>query len=57
MLVLIYAANLKRSTLFLYECDEQSNLTELETMHSDLKLGAWDTFLALFPVISNDYPS
>lgn len=33
-----YWANLKRSTLFLYECDEQSNLTELETMHSDLKL-------------------
>lgn len=34
-----HPANLKRSTLFLYECDEQSALLELETIHSDLKLG------------------
>ena len=33
------AANLKRSSLLLYECDEQSALPELETVHSDMKLG------------------
>ena len=36
---LFFTANLKRSTIFLYECEEQSTLPELETMHSDLKLG------------------
>lgn len=41
MAVFFSTANLKRSTLFLYECEEQSTLPELETMHSDLKLGMY----------------
>lgn len=36
---LFHAANLKRSVLFLYECDEKTILPELEAMHADLKLG------------------
>ena len=36
---IFHAANLKRNVLFLYECDEQTILPELETMHADLKLG------------------
>ncbi len=34
-----HIANLKKSVLFLYECEEQSALPEIETVHSDLKLG------------------